>query len=210
MLSPELAGGVMEHNGIGLAALCVVAAMYLAACSTVSGSPSTASTAPEAALNAPRLVPGSHNPSLPILPVDLLGQSRVITDYLKAHNLPLVGASMAADQPTQSGRQLTLYGYVATPQGKLDAEEQARRVINDPTVPIANRIVVRPELLAMGNSQPPEPPASTSDPSTAQNLSPDLQRYMTNDQIQAYQAHQQSKWTDWIVPAIMIGLMFVP
>src|SRR5579885_1630695 len=199
----------MEHNGIGLAALCVMAALYLAACSTVSGSPSIASAAPPAALNAPGLA--SRNPSLPILPVDLLGQSRVITDYLKAHNLPLVGASMAADQATQSGRQLTLYGYVATPQGKLDAEDRARRVINDPTVPIANRIVVRPELLAMGNSQPQaEPPASVADRSTAQNLSPELQRYMTNDQIQAYQAHQQSKWTDWIVPAIMIGLMFVP
>jgi hypothetical protein len=99
-------GEVMAcDNRIGSAALCVVVAMYLAACGAVSGSPSTASVASPVALKAPGLAHGSRNPSLPILPVDLLGQSRVITDYLKAHNLPLVGASMAADQPTQSGRQ---------------------------------------------------------------------------------------------------------
>ena len=49
---------------------------------------------------------------------------------------------------------MLLYGYVATAFGKLDAEELTQDFMDDPDVPIIDRIVVRPELLTMmpGNS----------------------------------------------------------
>lgn len=107
---------------------------------------------------------------------------------------------------------MTLYGYVATQQGKTDAEDRARRILNDPDVPIVNRIVIEPQLLAMdknaGSAAPAPNPSSPSAPQTW----PEAQNYAQNAQIQAYEAHQQgqSDWTNWIVPVLMIALMFVP
>ena len=70
-----------------------------------------------------------------------------LSDYLHANHLPLVEARTIV---TASGeRSELLYGYVATDVGKLDAEEQTQDFIDDPDVPIIDRIVVRPELLTM-------------------------------------------------------------
>ena len=75
-----------------------------------------------------------------------------VSDYLHVNRLPLVEARTIV---TASGeRSELLYGYVATDVGRLDAEEQTQDFIDDPDVPIIDRIVVRPELLTMtpGNS----------------------------------------------------------
>jgi hypothetical protein len=70
-----------------------------------------------------------------------------VSDYLHANRLPLVEARTIV---TASGeRSELLYGYVATDFGKLDAEEQTQDFMDDPDVPIVDRIVVRPELLTM-------------------------------------------------------------
>ena len=70
-----------------------------------------------------------------------------VSEYLHANRLPLVEARTIV---TASGeRSELLYGYVATDVGKLDAEEQTQDFMDDPDVPIIDRIVVRPELLTM-------------------------------------------------------------
>jgi len=67
-----------------------------------------------------------------------------VSDYLHANRLPLVEARTNV---TASGeRAELLYGYVATDVGKLDAEEQTQHFIDDPDIPIIDRIVVQPEL----------------------------------------------------------------
>jgi len=70
-----------------------------------------------------------------------------VSDYLHVNRLPLVEARTIV---TASGeRSELLYGYVATDVGRLDAEEQTQDFIDDPDMPIIDRIVVRPELLTM-------------------------------------------------------------
>jgi hypothetical protein len=70
-----------------------------------------------------------------------------VSDYLHANRLPLVEARTIV---TASGeRSELLYGYVATDVGRLDAEEHTQDFIDDPDVPIIDRIVVRPELLTL-------------------------------------------------------------
>lgn len=73
-----------------------------------------------------------------------------LSDYLHANRLPLVEARTMTDSNGQ--RSVLLYGYVATDFGKRDAEEQTRDFLDDPDIAITNRIVVRPELLTLGNS----------------------------------------------------------
>jgi hypothetical protein len=198
---------MQRARGIGIAILLVVGTSCLSACSSISNT-SSSSIAQPAPLNGSIFGPDSNNDAaLPTLPSDPAGQSHVITAYLKAHNLPLVGASMLAEP---SGRQLTLYGYVGTDRGKTDAEDLARRLLNDPGATIVDRIVVQPELLAMRQSgNAGDPVAGISEYENAQPAAPS---YPTSNEIKQYQAHQQgqSDWTAWIVPAIMIGLMFVP
>jgi hypothetical protein len=203
---------MQRTKAMGIGILLVIGASCLSACSSVSSSTSS-SIAQPGPLNTSSLAHDpSADPTLPVLPADPAGQSRVLTDYLKTHNLPLVGASMVTGQ---SGRQLTLYGYAATEQGKTDAANDVRRVLNDPEVTVVNRIVVKPELLAMsqsGNSvTPANPPESLPGVAQYENY-PSVDPAYTSSQIQQYQTHQQGQadWTSWIIPAIMIGLMFVP
>jgi hypothetical protein len=70
-----------------------------------------------------------------------------VSDYLHANRLPLVEARTIVT--TSGERSELLYGYVATNFGKLDAEEQTQDFMDDPDVPIIDRIVVRPELLTL-------------------------------------------------------------
>ncbi len=197
---------------ISIAILLLIGSGWLAACGSAANTASSSIARP-APLNASLLTPDPDAASrLPSLPSDPAGQSRVLTDYLKAHNLPLVGASMVSGP---SGRQLTLYGFVATDQGKADAENDVRRVLQDPHVAVVNRIVVKPELLAMSQSANSGNSVSSGDslPGVAQYENyPSVDSAYTSSQIQQYQAHQQGQadWTSWIVPAIMIGLVFVP
>ena len=60
-----------------------------------------------------------------------------LTKYLHKHRLPMVGAQIT---DTRSGRQLMLYGYVATDFGKGDAVTKSKRYLHDPTIAVINNI----------------------------------------------------------------------
>ena len=51
-------------------------------------------------------------------------QSQGLSDYLKHHSLPLVGAQVVTS--TSGGKQVILFGFVASDFGKTDAEQKAR------------------------------------------------------------------------------------
>ena len=70
--------------------------------------------------------------------------SQRLTDYLRKHRLPLVGAQITRDD--SGGTQVMLYGYVATSFGKSDAETKTRKFMK-PGAQIVNRIEIRPEIL---------------------------------------------------------------
>ena len=179
---------------------------------------SSVSTAPASA--TPAQLPRSTNigeaptmpaDALPPLPTDPTGQSRVITDYLKSHRLPLVGAQ-ALDSGT--GREVILYGFVATSQGKNDAEEKTRQVVNDPSVAIVNRIKVRPELLTAERdpaSAATSSEAGSADANNAMSQIASSESYPAANQTQQYVSQQQqSNWESWLIPLLMIASMFIP
>jgi hypothetical protein len=148
--------------------------------------------------------------SLPELPTDPAGQSRVITDYLKNHRLPLVGAQVLG---SGTSRQVILYGYTATPYGKQNAEARVRQVVRDPDVVIENRVVVQPELLAANNDSASAGTSSGSNGSDANKVLSQIanqQNYPAVDQTQQYVSQQQTSWMSWLVPLLMIGMMFIP
>ena len=104
----------------------------------------------------------THPPPLKNAHVDQ-AQSQSLTDYLKTHHLPLVGAQVLAAADGQ--RQVILFGYVATDYGKGDAESKARRYVNNPAVTVDNRIKIEPSLAKStgpSESQPAQP-AQTGD-----------------------------------------------
>jgi hypothetical protein len=86
-------------------------------------------------------------------------QSRAVSDYLKSHHLPLVGAQVLTAPGGQ--RQVILFGYVATQYGKSDAETRVRKYLADSNLAIDNRITVSPEL-ASANPSSSVPPANSS------------------------------------------------
>src|SRR5260221_4624070 len=86
-------------------------------------------------------------------------QSQGLSDYLKHHNLPLVGGQVVTSP--SGGRQAILFGFVATDFGKSDAEQKARNYLKDPTLLVDNRIKISPELAgSKGGSTPNPAPAS--------------------------------------------------
>lgn len=88
--------------------------------------------------------------------------SEALTSYLHEHRLPLVGARVMRD--ADGNQQVVLYGFVATPFGKSDAETKARRYLNEPGLSIVNRINIRLELLSQQSTPGSSPPpADTSD-----------------------------------------------
>jgi hypothetical protein len=71
-------------------------------------------------------------------------QSQGLSDYLKHHQLPLVGAQVVTS--ASGGRQVILFGFVASDFGKTDAEQKARHYLKDQSVVVDNRIKISPEL----------------------------------------------------------------
>ncbi len=71
-------------------------------------------------------------------------QSQALSDYLKHHQLPLVGAQVVTS--ASGGRQVILFGFVASDFGKTDAEQKARHYLKDQSVVVDNRIKISPEL----------------------------------------------------------------
>ena len=63
-------------------------------------------------------------------------QSQGLSDYLKHHQLPLVGAQVVTS--ASGGRQVILFGFVASDFGKTDAEQKARHYLKDQSVVVDN------------------------------------------------------------------------
>ena len=78
--------------------------------------------------------------------------SQALTAYLKEHRLPLVGAQVIKDN--NGGRRLVLYGFVATDEGKIDAEQKAIGYLGTPVPTVDDRLLVKPELATMTAPQP--------------------------------------------------------
>ncbi|HKN00387.1 MAG TPA: hypothetical protein VJX23_07705 [Candidatus Binataceae bacterium] len=111
-------------------------------------------------------------------------QSKALTDYLKSHHLPLVGAQVLKAPDGQ--RQVILFGYVATEYGRGDADSRVHRYINDPSVTIDNRIKVEPTLVKSA------PTTTGPQAENANNLSgvQDYENQRYQDQVQQQQAYQ--------------------
>jgi hypothetical protein len=152
-------------------------------------------------------------------------QSQGLSDYLKHHSLPLVGAQVVTS--TSGGQQVILFGFVASDFGKTDAEEKARHYLKDPTLVVDNRIKISPELagghgaanstvngVPSANSMPidgTDPYASSGSVQDYQNnLPPDAQAYQAQGQaMQQYQQYnsQPPSMLGTILPMLIGGGM---
>jgi hypothetical protein len=125
--------------------------------------------------------PASTTPPPPLKDASVdKSQSSALTDYLKSHRLPLVGARVLVSPSGQ--RQLMLYGFVASEYGKDDAEAKARKYLNDPGIGVDNQIKVQPQLAN-----------STSNPSAASTYDPSMGGVQAYENQQAQDAYQQSQ-----------------
>lgn len=75
--------------------------------------------------------------------------SQQLTSYFRTHRLPLVGAQVMSSDG--GGKQVVVYGFVATPFGRVDAENKAREFLKEPNLKVVNRIQVRPEIRDLKN-----------------------------------------------------------
>ena len=123
--------------------------------------------------------------------------SAALTDHLKQHRLPLVGAQVLRN-PNDGSRAVMLYGFVGSDLGKSDAQRQAEDYINDASVEVDNRIRVNPELLTARGSSAATPPDASSHPDAQANASapamPGVQSYVDqqNQSAQVQQYQQQN------------------
>src|SRR5208282_2744242 len=118
-------------------------------------------------------------------------QSQGLSDYLKHHSLPLVSAQVVTS--TSGGKQVILFGFVATDFGKTDAEQKARYYLKDPSLVVDNRIKISPELAGSRNSSGSTVNGVPSDGSDPYAASGSIQDYQNNEPpgAQAYQAQGQ-------------------
>src|SRR5271156_354946 len=121
-------------------------------------------------------------------------QSQALSDYLKHHSLPLVGAQVVTSP--SGGKQVILFGFVASDFGKTDAEQKARHYLKDSSLVVDNRIKISPELAGGHGSSgstlngSPSGNAMPSDGSDPYAASGSIQDYQNNEPpgAQAYQA----------------------
>jgi hypothetical protein len=152
-------------------------------------------------------------------------KSQDLSDYLKHHSLPLVGAQVVTS--ASGGQQVILFGFVASDFGKADAEQKARHYMKDPTLVVDNRIKISPELaggkggadqtvngVPSGNAMPSygsDPYATTGSVQDYQNnLPPDAQAYQAQgQQLQQYQQYNSAPPSalTTILPMLMGGGM---
>jgi hypothetical protein len=94
--------------------------------------------------------------------------SRQLTSYFRTHRLPLVGAQVMSSDG--GGKRVVVYGFVATPFGRVDAENKAREFLKQPNLKVVNRIQVRPEIRDLknksvdGDEDEAEPEKQSRDP----------------------------------------------
>ncbi len=143
------------------------------------------------------------------------GASSALTDYLKHHRLPLVGAQVMRN-PNNGARTVVLYGFVGSDFGKSDAQRQAEGFINDAAVDVDNRIRVNPELLAAGRSSsaPPAPgsPDAADTQAQANASMPGAQSYIDQQnqaaQVQQYQQQNSMASMSSMLPLIaLLGIL---
>jgi hypothetical protein len=138
------------------------------------------------------------------------GESRALTDYLKHHKLPLVGAQVL--KSSEGRRAVVLYGFVGSDFGKSDAAAKAQRYLSDDSAQIDNRIKLRPELLATNKAPAPAaaPSASTS-PDNSGYPGPESYAEQQNNQdaVTQYQQRQNSTAAvSSIVPLVaLLGIL---
>jgi hypothetical protein len=77
--------------------------------------------------------------------------SQALTSYFKENRLPLVGAQVM--KASGGARRVVLYGFVATDEGKQDAERKAIAFLGAPAATIDDRLVIKPELATMTGPQ---------------------------------------------------------
>ncbi len=126
-------------------------------------------------------------------------QSQGVSDYLKHHSLPLVGAQVVTS--ASGGKQVILFGFVASDFGKTDAEQKARHYLKDSSLVVDNRIKISPELAGSRSSSGstvngvPSANATASGGSDPYAASGSIQDYQNNEPpgAQAYQAQGQQQ-----------------
>jgi hypothetical protein len=127
----------------------------------------------------------------------------------------LVGASVPDGK---AHRQILLYGFVATPVAKTDAEQKVRRVLNNENLTVLNHIIVRPELLvAMGQPEEEAQNLFGKDDTgieTGRTSKEAYEDYRTPNQSQEYQQQvrqqQQSDWLRFLITVLTIAPIFIP
>jgi hypothetical protein len=151
---------------------------------------------------------GTYGSSSPIAPPSSAGtvaggivdspQSQGLSDYLKHHQLPLVGAQVVSS--ASGGRQVILFGFVASDFGKSDAEQKARHYLKDQSVVVDNRIKISPELAgSKGGSAGstvngvPSANAMPSDGTDPDAASGGIQDYQNNQPPDAYAYQSQGQ-----------------
>jgi hypothetical protein len=133
-------------------------------------------------------------------------QSQDLSDYLKHHNLPLVGAQVVTSP--SGGRQVILFGFCASDFGKSDAEQKARHYLKDQTVVVDNRIKISPELAGAKGGSPgstvngvPSANAMPSDGTDPYGSSGSIQDYQNNQPPDAYAYQSQGQYQQYASPA---------
>jgi len=181
------------------AAICSLLAMALPSCMqppTAGGMAAPVGSAGYGSATAAQMIYTPHPapPPLKNATVDQT-QSQALTDYLKNHRLPLVGAQVLAAPDGQ--RQVILFGYVASGYGKQDAENKAHAYMKDTAVTVDNRITIQPELAAANGPPGTAQAPSGSGNSSAQNAyDPSLgnaqqyQQQSAQDPYSSYQSYQ--------------------
>ncbi|HEY9156894.1 hypothetical protein [Candidatus Binatus sp.] len=140
-------------------------------------------------------------------------QSQALSDYLKHHSLPLVGAQVVTS--SSGGKQVILFGFVASDFGKTDAEQKARHYLKDPSLVVDNRIKISPELAGSRGSPGstvngvPSANAMPSDGSDPYAASGSIQDYQNNEPpgAQAYQAQGQYQQYNSAPPSMFTTLL---
>jgi hypothetical protein len=153
-------------------------------------------------------------------------QSQALSDYLKHHSLPLVSARVVTSP--SGGKQVILFGFVASDFGKTDAEQKARHYLKDSSIVVDNRIKISSELAgghgtsgSTANSAAPSNtmPTDGSDPYASSgslqdyqnnNLPPDAQAYAAQgQQVQQFQQYnsQPPSMLTMILPMLLGGGM---
>ena len=182
-------------------ALALVASGCMSSPSTPTPATQVGNAMPEDQATASVYTPPSltHPPPLKDGRVDQ-SQSTALTNYLKAHHLPLVGAQVLAAPDGE--KQVILFGFVATDYGKGDAESKTRRYINNPAVTVDNRIKIEPSL-ANSKSGGSSPSQSADGSSLSDIQAYENQRYadqlQQQQQIYSYQNQGPSPMT-MVVP----------